>query len=269
MSTVFNLEPETFTWNPYTMPEKKPKVALFVTCLVDLFRPSVGFAAVKLLEAAGCDVHIPENQTCCGQPAYNTGHSDEAREMALGVMDTFEAYDYTVIPSGSCAAMMKHHYPELFRADPRLADRAREFSEKVFELVSFLSDIRSIDTVPGSFNGSVTYHDSCSGLRKLGVKDQPRRLLRSIPGLNLIEMKQPEVCCGFGGSFSVKFPEISIRMAGDKARDIQDTGASLVLAGDMGCLLNISEALKKAGQNVQARHVAEILAGMDAPGEDG
>jgi L-lactate dehydrogenase complex protein LldE len=134
--------------------------------------------------------------------------------------------------------------------------------------VFFLSDIRRIDTVPGSFNGSVTYHDSCSGLRKLGVKDQPRRLLRGIPGLNLIEMKQPEVCCGFGGSFSVKFPEISGRMAGDKARDIQDTGASLVLAGDMGCLLNISEALKKAGQNVQARHVAEILAGMDAPGED-
>jgi L-lactate dehydrogenase complex protein LldE len=244
------------------MPENRPKVALFITCLVDLFRPSVGFAAVKLLEAAGCNVHVPENQTCCGQPAYNSGHSDEAREMAIGVMDTFEDYDYTVVPSGSCAAMMKHHYPELFSTDPALTERARRFSEKVFELVSFLADVRNIEKVPGSFSGRITYHDSCSGLRRLGIKKQPRRLLQSITGLELTEMQHPEACCGFGGSFCVKFPEISGHMAGDKARDIQNTGVDMVLAGDMGCILNISDALKRTGANIDAVHVAEILAGI-------
>lgn len=243
------------------MPEKKPRVALFVTCLVDLFRPSVGFAAVKLLETAGCIVHVPGNQTCCGQPAYNSGNVKAARQMALQVLDSFEDYDYTVLPSGSCAAMMKHHYPDLFKADSYLAARARRFSEKVFELVSFLSDIRKIETVPGSYSGSITYHDSCSGLRKLGIKKQPRRLLESIPGLELVEMKNPEVCCGFGGTFCVKFPEISGRMARDKAQDIQGTGAGIVLAGDMGCILNISAALKHAGAKIEATHVAEILAG--------
>lgn len=243
------------------MPEKRPRVALFVTCLVNLFRPSVGFAAVKLLESAGCNVHVPENQTCCGQTAFNTGNMKDARQMARRVMDTFEDYDYTVLPSGSCTAMMKHHYPDLFAGDPPMAERAQRFSEKVFELVSFLTDIRKIETVPGSFNGSITYHDSCSGLRKLGIKKQPRRLLQSIPGLQLIEMKNPEVCCGFGGTFSVKFPEISGRMAKDKALDIQATGADMVVAGDMGCLLNISVALKQTGRNIQAKHVAEILTG--------
>lgn len=245
------------------MPDEKPRVALFVTCLVDLFRPSVGFAAVKLLEAAGCSVHVPENQTCCGQPAYNSGNVKDARQMARQVLDIFEDYDYTVLPSGSCAAMMKYHYPDLFNADPPLAARARRFSEKVFELVSFLSDVRKIETVPGSHSGSITYHDSCSGLRKLGIKEQPRRLLRSIPGLELIEMKNPEVCCGFGGTFCAKFPEISGRMAKDKARDITDTGAGMVLAGDMGCILNISNALKHTGTKIEATHVAEILAGME------
>lgn len=240
---------------------KKPQVALFITCLVDLFRPSVGFAAVKLLQAAGCSVHVPENQTCCGQPAYNSGNVKDARRMARQVLDTFEGYDYTVLPSGSCAAMMKH-YPDLFKADRSLAERSRRFSGKVFELVSFLSDIRKIETVPGSYSGSITYHDSCSGLRKLGIKKQPRRLLQSISGLEIIEMKNPEVCCGFGGTFCVKFPEISGRMAGDKAQDIQSTGAGMVLAGDMGCILNISTALKRAGAKIDAIHVAEILAGM-------
>jgi len=243
------------------MSEKKPKVALFVTCLVNLFRPSVGFAAVKLLEAAGCSVHVPENQTCCGQPAYNSGDAKAARQMARRVLDTFEDYDYTVLPSGSCAAMMKHHYPDLFKTDSFMAARARVFSGKVYELVSFLVDERKIETVPGSFNGPVTYHDSCTGLRKLGIKQQPRRLLRSMPGLELVEMKDPEVCCGFGGSFCVKFPEISRRMAGDKARDIRNTGAGMVLAGDMGCILNISAALKRDGAKIEATHIAELLAG--------
>jgi len=250
------------------MPEKKPRVALFVTCLVDLFRPSVGFAAVNLLEAAGCSVHVPKDQTCCGQPAFNTGNVKDARRMARRVMDTFEDFDYTVLPSGSCAAMMKYHYQDLFSDNPSLAKRAGQFSKKVFELVSFLTDIRKIDTVPGSFNGSATYHDSCSGLRKLGIKKQPRGLLQDVPGLKLVEMKHPDVCCGFGGTFCIKFPEISRRMSQDKVRDILDTGTDMVLAGDMGCILNISTALKHTGSTIQARHVAEILSGIDGPSTD-
>jgi L-lactate dehydrogenase complex protein LldE len=244
------------------MPQKKPTVALFVTCLVDFFRPSVGFAAVKLLEEAGCIVRIPENQTCCGQPAYNSGDSETARQMALKVMDDFEMFDYTVLPSGSCAGMMKYHYPDLFKGQPDLEARARRFSEKVYELVSFLSDVQKVESVSGTFNGSITYHDSCTGLRKLGIKDQPRKLLEMVRGLEIREMKTSEVCCGFGGTFCMKFPEISGRMSADKVADIQDTGADRVLAGDMGCLLNISAALKRAGSKIEATHVAEILAGM-------
>ncbi len=244
------------------MSEKKPRVALFVTCLVDIFRPSVGFAAVKLLKAAGCTVHIPENQTCCGQPAYNSGDTSSARQMARQVIETFEDYDYTVLPSGSCTAMMKYHYPGLFKTDPSMAQRARQFSEKVFELVSFLVDVRNIQNVPGRFKGKVTYHDSCTGLRKLGVKTQPRKLLQTIDGLEIEEMKSPEVCCGFGGTFCMKFPELSGRISDDKVKDIQNTGADRVLAGDLGCILKIRTALKRAGIKIEATHVAEVLAGM-------
>ena len=240
----------------------KPRVGLFITCLVDLFRPAVGFAAITLLENSGCRVSVPGNQTCCGQPAYNSGDTRTARLMALRVMDIFENYDYTVLPSGSCAAMMKIHYPALFKTDPFLAERAHRFSENVFELVSFLSDVRQIGKVPGSCAGSVTYHDSCAGLRELGIKKQPRRLLETVSGLQIREMKDPEICCGFGGSFCVKFPEISARMSHDKVENIRDTGADTVLGGDMGCLLNISTALKRAGSDIQVRHVAEVLAGM-------
>jgi L-lactate dehydrogenase complex protein LldE len=247
------------------MSPQKPEVGLFVTCLVDFFRPTVGFAAIKLLEEAGCNVHVPENQTCCGQPAHNSGDVEGARQMAIRVMDAFEGYDYTVLPSGSCAAMMKHHYPDLFKTEPALADRARHFSEKVFELVSFLVDVRNMKTASGSFNGSITYHDSCSGLRKLGIKKQPRRLLENLPGLRIKEMKDPEVCCGFGGAFCLKFKDISSRMGLNKVRDIQSTGADMVLAGDMGCLLNISAVLKGEKLSIQAKHVAEVLAGMNTP----
>lgn len=243
---------------------KKPTVGLFVTCLVDLFRPTVGVAAARLLEEAGCSVHVPPNQTCCGQPAYNSGDVKTARSMARRVMDVFENFDYTVLPSGSCAAMMKYHYSDLFKSDSSLTERTRRFSVKVFELVSFLSDIRNVKNVPGTFSGSITYHDSCAGLRKLSIKKQPRRLLQSIPGIHIIEMENAEVCCGFGGTFSIKFPEISRRISADKVRSIQATDAHMVLAGDMGCLLNISAALKRAGSNVQTRHVAEILAGMNS-----
>lgn len=240
----------------------KPRVALFATCLVDMFRPAVGFAAVQLLEDAGCQVEVPVGQTCCGQPAYNSGDRADARKLALNAIRLFAGYDYVVMPSGSCAAMVRHHYPLLFQDDPELARLARSMAERTHELVSFLTDVMKVDTVRARYDGKVTYHDSCSGLRELKVKDQPRRLLASVEGLDLAEMAAPEECCGFGGTFCVKYPEISDKMVGDKAADIAATGAGTVLAGDVGCLMNIAGKLKRQGSPVKVRHVAEVLAGM-------
>ncbi|HST95650.1 MAG TPA: (Fe-S)-binding protein, partial [Microvirga sp.] len=183
----------------------RPRVALFVTCLVDLMRPSVGFAAVKLLEDAGCTVDVPV-QTCCGQPAFNAGDRGTARDLAEQVIDAFRGYDYVVAPSGSCAGMIKAHFPELFDDDPNWLPRANALAARTYELTSFLVDVLGVTKVDATYDGTVTYHDSCSGLRELGVKDQPRRLLGSVQGLSLSEMKSPEVCCGFGGTFCVKYP---------------------------------------------------------------
>ena len=244
------------------MSPTRPRVALFVTCLVDLYRPSVGFAALKLLEAAGCEVVVPEVQTCCGQPAYNSGDRATATDLARRVVDAFLPFDFTVAPSGSCAAMISHHYPGLFADDPQYRGRAEALAAKTHELVSFLTDVRGMERVEARYDGQVTYHDSCSGLRELGVKGQPRRLLGSVAGLELTEMHDSELCCGFGGTFAVKYPDISTRMVGDKARDAAGTGAGTLLAGDMGCLLNMAGKLKREGSAVQVRHVAEVLAGM-------
>ena len=240
----------------------RPRVALFVTCLVDLYRPTVGFAAIKLLEDAGCQVEVPRAQTCCGQPAYNTGDRATARDFARAILDVFLGYDYVVVPSGSCAGMLRVHLPHLFEDDPNLRGRANTLAVKTYELVSFLADVLHLDHLATAHaEGSVTYHDSCSGLRELGIKKQPRRFLRAA-GIEINEMAEPEICCGFGGTFCVKYPEISVRMVSDKARDISATGARTVLAGDMGCLLNIAGRLSREGQPVAARHVAEVLAGM-------
>jgi L-lactate dehydrogenase complex protein LldE len=239
-----------------------PKVGLFVTCLVDLFRPSVGFAAVKLLEQAGCAVFVPRLQTCCGQPAYNSGDRKDARALARQVIDAFEPYDYVVAPSGSCAGMIREHYPALFEDEAETAHRAHGLARRTFELVSFLRDVRGMETVDAHFSGRVTYHDACSGLRELSVKEQPRRLLRSVEGLELVELAGAETCCGFGGTFCVKYPEISNRMVEEKAEAIEQTGAETLLAGDLGCLLNMAGKLKRRGSPVRVRHVAEVLAGM-------
>ena len=238
------------------------RVALLVTCLVDLFRPSVGFAAVKLLEQVGCAVEVPRAQTCCGQPAYNSGDRDDAKALARRVIEIFAGYDYVIVPSGSCAGMVKVHYPEMFADEPEMRARAEELASRTWELVSFLVDVRGIDTVAARWNRTVTYHDSCSGLRELGVKAQPRKLLASVAGLELRELPGAEVCCGFGGTFCVKYPEISDKMVGDKAADIAATGADSVLAGDLGCLLNIAGKLTRLGVPIETRHVAEVLAGM-------
>jgi L-lactate dehydrogenase complex protein LldE len=244
----------------------KPRVALFVTCLVDLFRPTVGFAAVKLLEDAGCEVEVPAGQTCCGQPAYNSGDRADARAIAEQVIRTFETYDYVVAPSGSCGGMIKAHYGELFHGDPNWAPRADALSAKTFELLSFLSDVLGVKEVQAAFEGTVTYHDSCSGLRELGIKSQPRQLLASVDGLTLNEMKDPDVCCGFGGTFCVKYGEISNTIVSKKTANIKAADAGTLLAGDMGCLLNMAGKLKREGSSIEVRHVAEVLAGMaDGP----
>jgi L-lactate dehydrogenase complex protein LldE len=243
------------------MPESKPpRVALFVTCLVDLFRPSIGFAAVQLLEDAGCVVDVPRNQTCCGQPAYNQGDRADACDLARQTIEALKGYDYVVVPSGSCAGMLKQHYPQLFAEGSREAERARELAGRTFELISFLTDVLGVTGVDAEFPARVTYHDACAGLRELGIKRQPRLLLESVRGLELIELPNAEVCCGFGGTFCVKYPAISTKMVDDKAADIAATGAELVLAGDLGCLMNIAGRLSRLGSSVTVRHVAEILA---------
>jgi L-lactate dehydrogenase complex protein LldE len=242
--------------------KEKPRVGLFVTCLVDLFRPSVGFAAIKLLEDAGCVVEIPDLQTCCGQPAYNSGDRADTKDIARAVIEAFEGYDYVVAPSGSCAGMIKEHYGELFADEPAWAQRAAHLKHRTYELVSFLVDVLGVTHVDAHYPGTITYHDSCSGLRELGVKQQPRTLLRSVDGLALAELPGAEVCCGFGGTFCIKYPEISNRMVEDKTADIGRTGADTLLAGDMGCLLNMAGKLKREGSAVRVRHVAEVLADM-------
>jgi L-lactate dehydrogenase complex protein LldE len=238
-----------------------PRVALFVTCLVDLHRPSVGFAAISLLEAAGCTVEVPRGQTCCGQPAYNAGDRATTREIATGILTAFAAYDYVVVPSGSCAGMLSRHLPHLFDDDPNLRAAAESLADKTFELTAFLRDVMQFVPAPPALPVNATYHDACAGLRELGVKQQPRALLAAVPGLTLTEMTDPELCCGFGGTFCVKYPEISTRMVSDKTADIVATGSELLLAGDLGCLLNMAGRLSRQGSKVQVRHVAEVLAG--------
>ncbi|MCZ7658718.1 MAG: (Fe-S)-binding protein [Xanthobacteraceae bacterium] len=239
----------------------QPRVGLFVTCLVDFIRPTVGFAAVKLIEQAGCSVEVPR-QACCGQPAFNSGDRATTREIAEQVIATFAPYDYVVAPSGSCAGMLKVHYPELFHGDPNWLPRAEAFAAKTHELISFLVDVRGVKRVDAAFAGSVTYHDSCSGLRELGVHAQPRALLASVRGLELAELRDADVCCGFGGTFCVKYPEISATIVGKKVANVAASGAGTLLAGDLGCLMNIAGKLQREGSQVRVRHVAEVLAGM-------
>lgn len=238
-----------------------------MTCLVDLQRPNVGFATLKLLEAAGCDVVVPAEQTCCGQPAYNSGDNESTRAIARIVIDAFDDVDYVVAPSGSCAGMISEHYPELFTDEPEVHARAVALASRTHELTSFLVDELRLDLdslVPDgcAFRGRVTYHDSCSGLRELGIKAQPRALLASVDGLDLREMDDTEVCCGFGGTFCVKYPDISERMVSDKAALAKATGADTLLGGDLGCLLNIAGRFSRLNEPMKVYHVAEVLAGM-------
>ena len=238
------------------------RVALFVTCLVDLMRPSVGFAAIDVLEAAGCTVVVPEGQTCCGQPAWSAGEAETARALAKKNIADLEGYDAVVIPSGSCAEHIQHAYPVLLADDPAWAARAQALAACCHEFTRFLVEVLKVEALPGRFSGSVSYHDSCKGLRKLGIKAQPRALLARIPGLELREMSEPEECCGFGGAFSAQFGEISTAIVERKCACFAETGADAVVGGDLGCLLNIEGRLRRRGdEKTQVLHIAEVLAG--------
>mgnify|MGYP002682764558 FL=1 len=238
------------------------RVGLFVTCLVDLMRPSIGFAALKLLDRPGVEVVVPDRQTCCGQPAYNSGDRDDAIALARKFVEEFEGFDHVVAPSGSCSGMVRTHYAELLSGDPAWKSRAERLGARTWELTQFLVDVLKVDFVPGRFDGTVTYHDSCAGLREMGVKGQPRALLGKVAGLSLAEMAECETCCGFGGTFSVKFGEISTRLADDKCRHVEASGADAVVLGDLGCMLNIEGRLRRRGHaSTQVLHIAEVLAG--------
>jgi L-lactate dehydrogenase complex protein LldE len=238
------------------------RIAFFVTCLVDLMRPSIGFAALELLEASGADVFVPPTQTCCGQPAYNSGDRRDTIALARKVIDEFEQCDYLVAPSGSCTGMIKTHYADVFADDPAYAARAAQLAAKTYELTDFLVNVLKVSSVPGQFSGRITYHDSCAGLREMGVKQQPRALLAKVPGVQLTEMAECETCCGFGGTFAIKFGEISSRLADNKCEHIVNSGADAVVLGDLGCMLNIEGRLRRRGDaKTRVLHVAEVLAG--------
>lgn len=240
------------------------RVGLLVTCLVDMMRPRIGFAALKLLEAAGCEVVVPEAQTCCGQPGYNSGDRKAAQALALKLTRDFAGCDYVVAPSGSCAGMVRTHYPELFREFPEHLPEVERLAARTYELTDFLVNVAKLKKVPGSFSGTITYHDSCSGLRELGVQGQPRSLLSRIPGLKLTEMQEAQSCCGFGGLFSVKYGDLSAAIADKKCHHIQASGADAVVLGDLGCMLNIEGRLRRKGDGkTRVLHVAEVLAGME------
>ncbi len=238
------------------------RVGLFVTCLVDLMRPSIGFAALKLLEDAGCEVAVPATQTCCGQPGWNSGDRRSARELAEKLIAEFEDCPYVVVPSGSCAGMIRVHFPEVFAGDPGMRARAERLGARTYELTEFLTKVAHRPKVSASFDAAATYHDSCSGLRELGVKAGPRQLLAKVSGLKLVEMEECETCCGFGGTFSIKYGEISAEMAERKCAHIAASGAQAVVLGDLGCMLNIEGRLRRRGDTkTRVLHVAEVLAG--------
>jgi L-lactate dehydrogenase complex protein LldE len=251
---------------------RAPRVGLLVTCLVDAMRPRIGFAAIQLLEEAGCTVEVPEAQTCCGQPAWNSGDTGHAAALARQAIAAFEGYDHVVVPSGSCAGMIRRHYPEALAHDPPWAARARALGERTFEITSFLVDVMGYRPKGRSLRATGTYHDSCAGLRELDVFAQPRKLLASVDGLAMTKLPGNDACCGFGGTFCVKYPAISNAIVEEKAAAIDGTGAELLLAGDLGCLMNMAGKLSRRGSKVRAFHTIEVLAGMaDGPaiGEEG
>ncbi len=243
------------------------RVGFFITCLVDVMRPEIAEAAVALLESAGCAVEVPMAQTCCGQPGFNAGDTAAARALARKFLDEFERYDHVVVPSGSCGGMIRTHYPALFADDPDLRSRIDAVASRTWELTAFLHDVVGLKSLPGRFEGEITYPDSCSGLRELGVQRQPRALLALRPDVKLVEMKDARACCGFGGAFAVKYGDISTAIVDEKIDRIRASGAPCVVLGDLGCMLNIEGRLRRIGDtSTRVLHVAQVLAGDAVPG---
>ena len=236
------------------------RVSLFVTCIVDQLFPKVGMAMADVLERAGCEVDFPADQTCCGQPAFNSGYRSEARQVARHFLRVFENAEYVVVPSGSCTSMISHHFADLFHKDAATLAAVRRMEPKVWEFSRFLLEVAGVDDVGARFEDVVTYHDSCHALRELGVKEGPRRLLSKVRGIELREMDTAEECCGFGGTFSVKFADVSGGMARTKIDSILRTGARTVVSIDSSCLMQIQGALSRAGSPVRTIHLAEVLA---------
>jgi len=237
---------------------------LCATCLVDQFFPEVGVATVKVLRHLGVDVAFPEDQTCCGQIGFNGGYRKEAAEVAKHFIQTFEPFEHIVVPSGSCASMVKVYYKELFEHDPEWLERAQAVAEKTHELSEFIVNVLGVTEVGATSTGLVTYHDACHLLRELGISEEPRTLIQNVHGVELQEMAKSDACCGFGGLFSVKFPEVSAAILRDKLKNIGDSGASAVVANDCGCLMHMRGAMRRNGTAVRGKHIAELLAeGLD------
>ncbi len=244
------------------MQSNQPQVvSLFIQCLVDAMYPEVGVAMLKIFRKLDIPVDCPTNQTCCGQPAFNSGYRQQARVAARRFIEIFENKEVIVCPSGSCVTMVRHHYPQLFADEPDWQRRAEAVAGKTFELTQYLVDVLGIDEIRSRYSGKITFHDSCHALRTLGIKEQPRRLIAEIAGVELIEMNDSERCCGFGGSFAVKYPEISTAMAQDKVNNIIATGADAVVGVDISCLMNIQGLLSRKSSKIKALHIAELLAG--------
>ena len=250
-------------------------VFLFVPCFIDQVFPNVAISSMKVLQHLDCDVVFPEHQTCCGQPAYNSGYRDEARLMAMhevGALLTLNPshtpatkydfdfkHDYIVGPSGSCVAMIRNFYPELLADDPRFGQVSQDMAKRTYEFSEFITNVIGADKFSGKLDTTVSYHDSCHALRELGVKDGPRKILERIEGLRLIELPYNDVCCGFGGTFAVKFPEISTAMGDEKLKNFYDTGADILVSGDSSCLMHLEGRARRTGSTKRFIHIAEIM----------
>lgn len=242
----------------------KPRhITLFIQCIIDGMYPEVGEAMVRLFQKLGVTMDYPADQTCCGQPAFNAGYRHEARAAAKHFITVFEKAECIVSPSGSCVAMVRHHYPELLRDEPAWLKRAEAVGARTFELTEYLVDVLGITDTGAAYPGTVTYHDSCHLLRTLGIAEQPRALIRNLKGVRFVEMKDSDRCCGFGGAFAVKYPEISTAMVAEKVQNILDSGADTVTGCDMGCLMNIQGIVNRKNYPVRVRHIAQLLAGEE------
>lgn len=244
-------------------PEKQ-KIRLFISCLVDNFFPEVGEAMVRVLSGMGLEIGFPQNQTCCGQPAFNSGHREEAGKVASHFLNVFGEGDEAIVcPSGSCVSMVKHYYAELFRNDPEELSRAERISSNIYEFSEFVFQRKETLNPDSAYRGRVTFHDSCHALRELGISSQPRELIRCLAGVELVEMEMADACCGFGGTFSIKYPEVSKSMLQEKTDSILDSGADAVVSTDMGCLMNIKGLVSRKKMPLKVLHLAELIAFED------